>query len=488
MSFIKLLGYAPDADPTIVGVITGASGVVPSLKGMKGAPSPAGTGISAAAATVVGAATVTLLDDTNRIFIGTDTKLYEANSTSFADVSRAATYSATASTPWRFGVQGNVSLASNQNDTIQASVSSGAFSCISGAPKASFIEVVDQFVFAAYTNDSTFGTSPDRWWCSALGDYTSWTPSISTQAATGRLLAAPGPITGIKKYGQQVIIYKKRAMFLGTYVGPPVIWAFQQIPGEVGALQHEAIVNIGTEDNPKHIFPGTNDFYIFDGSKPRSIGTNRVKNTVFGALLDSRYYAVKALHDRTNALVYFYYPVSDSSIPDHCVVYNYRTDQWGVDDRQVEAVLDYVTPGITYNALGNYYATYEDLPNLPYDSAFLGSSVRYPAIIDTNHQLKTLTGQAGNSAMTLGDIGDENQVSTLRRVRPRFITAPTTALQTNYYKMNSGDSLTVDQLSQMNNGKFDLMRDARWHRLSYTYTGDWEQSGLVPDLVASGLE
>lgn len=488
MNFVKLLGYAPDADPTIVGVITGAAAAVPSLRGMKGAPSAASTGIAAAANTVVGAACLTLLNDTNRIFAGTGQKLYEANNTSFADVSRAATYGATSSTPWRFAVQGNVALAANQNDTIQASVSSGAFSCIAGAPKASFIEVVDQFVFAGYTNESTYGSSPDRWWCSALGDYTSWTTSIATQSATGRLLATAGPITGMKKYGQGLIIYKKRSMYLGTYVGPPVIWAFQQIPGEVGALQQEAIVNIGTEENPKHIFPGANDFYIFDGSKPRSIGTNRVKNTVFGALLDSRYYAVKALHDRTNALVYFYYPVSDSAIPDHCVVYNYRTDQWGVDDRQVEAVLDFVTPGITYTSLGTYYSTYADLPSLSYDSAFLGSSVRYPAVIDTNHQLKTLTGTAGNSAITLGDIGDETQLSTLRRVRPRFVTAPTSATQTNYYKMNSGDDLTTDQMVSMTNGKFDLMRDARWHRLAYNYTGDWEQSGLVPDLVASGLE
>lgn len=488
MSFVKLLGLAPDADPVIPGILTSCSGVVPSLRGMKGAPSPAVTSLTALSGTCIGAYVSTKLDDTTRFFAGTTTKLYETNVSVWTDVSRAAAYTANSTMRWRFATFGNISLASNANDTIQASTN-GAFSCISGAPAAAIIETVNAFVFALNTTDGTFGNSPDRWWCSALSDYTSWSPSIATQAATNRLTSTPGQITAGRRFGDNIVVYKKRSMYLGVYSGPPFIWSFAQIPGEVGAMSQEAVVNIGTPENPKHIFMGEDNFYTYDGSKPVPIGTNRVKNTVFSQLLQSRYYACIAMHDRINSLVYFYYPIADSVNPDHCVVYNYRTDEWGQDDRQVEAALDYVTPALTYGSLGGLYPTYNDFPNLPYGSAFLTSQIRLPSVFDTNHIVNTLTGAAASTSITTGDYGDDEVVSALTRVRMRFITKPSAATLTNYYKMNEGDSLTTDAATQLNsNGSFDVLRDARWHRAQISFTGDWEASGFDAQIVPAGTE
>jgi hypothetical protein len=489
MSLVPLLGYAPDADPTIAGVLTGCSAAVPSLRGMKGAPSAATTPLTALAGTCIGSYVSFELDDTTRFFAGTTSKLYEANVSAWSDVSRAAAYTATSTQRWRFATYGNVSLASNPNDTIQASVSSGAFSCISGAPKAAIIESVNSFILAFSTNDSVFGSSPDRWWSSALGDYTSWTPSIATQAASGRLTSTSGPITAGRRFGDAIIAYKRRSMYLGVYTGPPFIWSFTQIPGEVGALSQEAVVNIGTPENPKHVFMGEDNFYVYDGSKPVPIGTNRVKNTVFGQLLQSRYYACMALHDRQNAVVYFYYPVADSQLPDHCVAYNYRTDRWGQDDRQVEAVVDYVAPAVTYGALGGTYNTYNDFPALPYGIVFLSNSTRLPGIFDTSHTPRTLTGAAVSSSITTGDMGDDEMVTAISRVRMRFITKPSAATMTNYYKMNEGDALTSDAATQMSSaGAFDVLRDARWHRAQFSFTGDWESPGFTPTVRQAGSE
>jgi len=377
----------------------------------------------------------------------------------------------------------NVSFAANGADTLQASVSTGAFSCIAGAPIAAIVETVGKFVFAINTSTNAHGV---QW--SALGDYTSWAASIATQAGSDTLTNTSGGNTAGRRFGNTIIVYKRNSMYIGVNSGPPTVWEFSLIPGNAGALSQEVVVDIGTPDNPKHIFMGADDFYIYDGSKPLPIGTNRVKLQVFGTLQQSRFYACKSLHDKTNSLVRFYYPTTDTAQPNICVVYNYRTDTWGVDDRPVEATVDFAPSGVTFDGLGGRYATYDNLPNISYDLALVGSTQTLPAIFTTSHVLKTLTGPAGNTSFTTGDIGDDSQLTTATRVIPRFVQTPTTATLTNYYKMASGDSLTQDQTVAISGGRFDFMREARWHRLQFNFSGDWEMSGFAPQWTAGGDE
>ena len=473
---MKLLGFAPDADPTILGVLTNCSAVIPTLKGFKSAPTAASTGFSAAG-TVQGAATLYKLDLTTRFFVGTGKSLYEFNSSGSTNIGRASTYTPTAVMRWRFAQFGNVSLASNANDTIQASTGA-SFADISGAPKADIIETVGQFVLAFNTTDATNGNQQDRWYCCGIGDYTNWTPSIAAQCATGRLTSAPGPIVAAKKFGSACVAFKRNAAFLGQYVGPPVVWDWQQINGIAGCMSQESVVDVGTPENPKLVWMGPDNFWSYDGSKPVPIGTNRVKETVFNQLIQSRAYTCLAHHDRINSIVRFWYPSSDALWPDKCVVYNYRTDTWGQDDRQIQFVFDYVSPGISYDAIGTYYTTYDSLTSNPYDLAFLSSSLAVPGVIDTSNNISTLTGGPTTSSITTGDLGDDETVTTIHRLRPRWLTAPTAATMTNYYKMNEGDSLTQDVTTTQASGKFDLLRSARWHRLQLNMTGSWEVAEL----------
>lgn len=482
---VKLLGYAPDADPSVLGVLTNCSAAIPSLKGMKGAPSPAMTPLASLAGTCQGSAVMYKLDASTRFFAGTPTKIYEAAASTWTDVSRSAAYTGNSTQRWRYAQFGDVSLASNGADTVQASVSTGPFSCVSGAPVAAIVETVGNFVFGAGIS----GALNKIQWAGVNG-YTSWAASISTQAGSDTLTATPGPITAARRFGNSIVVYKKKSMFLGINVGPPNIWEInsRQIPGDVGAMSQEVVVNIGTPENPKHLFMGEDNFYLYDGAKPIPIGTNKVKVQVFGSLLQSRYYACAALHDRKNSLVYFFYPVADSTLPDHCVVYNYRTDMWGLDDRQIEAAVEYVTPGITYDSLGGSYSTYDSLPSVPYDLAFLNSAQPQPGIFGTDHLIKTLTGAAGTTSITTGDIGDDVEVIDVNRVRPRFLTAPTSATWTPSYRQSIGDSLSSDSAVSLSSGTFDFLREARWHRGTMTCIGDWELGVLSLEGSEGALE
>jgi hypothetical protein len=56
----KILGFLPDADPSVAGVLTDCTNLIPFDQGMRGAPSAATpSGVPALAATCKGAAVVT---------------------------------------------------------------------------------------------------------------------------------------------------------------------------------------------------------------------------------------------------------------------------------------------------------------------------------------------------------------------------------------------------------------------------------------------
>ena len=477
---IKWLGYAPDADEKMPGVWINCSNVVPTLKGYKGAPAPQTGELSAAlAAACQGAANLTKLDESSRVFAGTGTKLYEAAATSWTDRTRVSggDYSPSGDVRWRFAQYGDVSLAVNKADLLQFSAS-GAFANVGASvPKASIVETANNFVFMFDTNEATYGDSLNRWWCSALGDYTDWTPNVATQCATGILVSTPGRIRAGKRFGEGIVAYKTGSMYFGFYVGPPAIWEFRLIPGETGALSQESVVNVGTDADPRHLFMGYDDFYSFDGARPVPLGDGRIKETVFGQLQRTKQYLTAAVHDGDNSLVYWFYPSSDSNTLDKSVVYNYKTNTWGRNDLQVEFPFNYITPANTYSDVGDLYATYGDLPSNSYGSSFIGANNPTVAVFNTNHVLQTLTGPTASSSITTGDHGDDDLYSLLHRVKIQYQSNPTSSQMVNYYKYDSGDDEITDVTTTVSEDRFDVLREARWHRLRFDFTGDWEASG-----------
>jgi hypothetical protein len=199
-----------------------------------------------------------------------------------------------------------------------------------------------------------------------------------------------------------------------------------------------------------------------------------LRKTVYADFNASFANRIKTLHDRRNQRVYFYYPsLGGGGAVDSCVVYHYRTGRWGRDDRTVEAVVEYLAGGITYDNWDTLYPTYNAIPtSLSYDSPFLTSGNFTPGIYDTNHDLLSLDGIAGNSSFTTGDMGDDTNFYLLQRVKPRWLQKPTSATMTNMYKNSEGDALVTDATTSMSDSRFDVLRSARWHRLQFNMVGD----------------
>lgn len=484
MSMQPYVGFRPDVDTTTPGVITDCDDLLPTAKGFKAMPSNVPTLLPALAAACKGAAVVSKLDGTNRFFAGTGTALYEASTSSWTDRSKVGGYT-TGDIVWRFTQFGNSTIATNKNDTMQVSTS-GAFADITGAPKASVMDAAAGFVMLGATNDGTYGDSPDRWWCCSFQDATSgtaWTPDVTTQCTTGRLIEAPGSITAMKALGKNFVAYKEKSMFLGEYVGAPNVFTWNQIPGEIGAFSQESVVSVGTA----HFFIGANDIWMFDGTRPVAIGGD-LKEWFFNQSLNKPYRAnIRGMHERSANRVWFFYPSGTSSSNDRAIVYNYLTQKWGKCSITIEFPVEYISGSITWSDMGTYYSTWEDLPLIAYDSPFWTSTTQLPAIFDTAHTLQTITGASSGCSITLGDLGDDTQLSMLSRSRPRFSVSPTSGTMTNYYRDNLGDAVTLDVTSTLTGGKFDVLRTARWHRLKYDYVGDVEVIGDAISLVQDGF-
>jgi len=484
---LKLQGYAPDIDQTEhPGVLGDCSAFIPSTKGMKAAPSESSVGLAALAATCQGAAVLVNLDETARLLAGTSSNVYDAGTSTWT--SRSSGHSLAATDRWRFAIQGNLEFAVSKTVKLIGSVS-GAMSTITkggtDAPKAAVVATVNEYVFLGNYDDGT--DTPDGVFWSAKDDYTDWTPAIATQCGNKRLYDTPGKVTGLLQFGNGVAVYKKRAVYIGRDNGAPFLWGFELTPGDSGALCQEVIVATGTPDDPRHYFMSHNDFWVFDGVKSSRIGTP-VRDTVFDEINRDKEELSIGLHDRANSLIYWYYPTTSNNRPDKCVVYNYRTGQWGRDDRIIHGAINYIAAGDSYSDAGTNYSTYADLPNLSYGSAFPGGNAVLPAVFDSTDVVQSLTGVPGNSSITLSDLGDDEVFTDLQRAKPRYLVAPTTAEMVNSYKANIGDSYTQDKTTGEYESRFDVFRESRWHKLAFNFSGDVEISGIKVDLVPTSHE
>jgi hypothetical protein len=483
---IPVITYAPDLDPTTPGVIVDCDQAIPTKKGMRSAPGLAPTALPALAGPCKGSALLVRLDGQLRLFGATATEIYEAVSNAWQDRSGAA-YTA-APTFWRFAQFGNISLAASKTNVLQQSAS-GAFASVSGAPKASIVITVGDFVMAFDTDDGgVLGDRPDSWWCAAIGTYDNWTPSIATQAATNRLTSIPGAITAARKFGDAVFVGKERGCYLGIYQGPNFIWGFSELPGETGPVGQEACIQIGTPEQPRIMFLGRDNFYLFDGARPYPIG-QQIRDTFLGEVNTDAVSNTHMLLDRARQLVWIYYPSGSSETPNACVIYDYRSDRWGRADREIEYVTEFATPAVTYDDLGTLYpVSYDSLPEVPYDALFVApGTLGVPALFDSTHTIQTLTGPPQTAMVVTGDIGDDDAYTTLRRIRMRWATKPSFARVTAYKRAAFGDSLVAGQQATMNgDSAFHIMQSARWHRLAFELQGTWESSALNVDMVRSG--
>lgn len=479
---IQLLGFAPDVEAPTPGMLVDCSQFIPYLTGMEAAPSlQTPVGVPALADPCQGAAVVTLLDNTRRVIAGTQDALYELTSGAWADVT-GTPYTSGTDSRWSFTQFGNTTVAANRADVIQFS-NSGAFADITGAPSAEVVFSVGAFVMALNVNDGAEKT--DGWHCCAVFDVSDWAESTTTQSASGRLVSTPGELTAGLRLGEYAVAYKATSIYLGQYVGAPVVWDWTPVAGgEAGCVGKEALCDV----DGAHFFVGTDNFWLFDGTRPVPVGDGEVRQWFFDNSDPGNLFKTKCVYDRQQNRVWVFYPSAGSDECDSAIVYHLKNKKWGKADTTVQAVLNYIAPGFTFDDWDDAGATFDTLPDISYDSQYWLSGGKDLSVFNTSNQLQSFNGVAGASSFTTGDAGDDDAVTLLKQIRLRFAAGakPTTASVTVFNKMSSGDDFMPGPSSTINDGKFDVLCAARWHRAVFTMTGDVKVTGINPTFVQSG--
>jgi hypothetical protein len=483
---IEFLGYTPDAEPQTQGAILDCANIIPYEAGLRTAPQATSIGVSALAAECKGAGVLRNLSGSSRFLAGTASALYESNGTGWADVSvTTAAYSVAAGDGWDFAQFGNTALAATPSQRIQRSTS-GSFALITAAPKATIIDSVNGFVMALNTDETAFGTSPDRWWCSAYLDDTDWTPAVSTQATTGRLVDGLGKLTAGRRFGTDFVAYKERGVFLGRYAGPPEVWQWTMVSEDVGCVGKDAlaVTNIG------HVFVGVDNVYLFDGTRPVPLATGSVRQWWLDNSSGQYRARTKLLWDRQNSAVWMYFPSEQSSgLCDRCIVFHTLTRRWGRADNTVQAVVNYYTSGaFTYDGSSPLISTYNASPGagIPFDSVIWLAEKEVPAIFGTDNQLKALEAGADDSYLTTGDIGSDKGSTMCKRVIVNFSQSPEVADIVGYTKSGSGKTLTAASTSELNDAAFDVRQTGRFHRFKISFSGDAKFNGFDLEIEQAG--
>lgn len=477
-----LLGFAPDIDATVPGVLVDCENLIPYKSGMEAAPSQnTPTDVPAIGAACTGAASLSKLDGTTRVFAGTGTQLLELVSGVWEDRS-SATYTGGTSR-WSFAQFGDSTIATNRVDAMQVSTST-TFAAVGGSsPKAEIVFSVSSFVMALNVNDGSEKTN--GWHCCASFDATDWVESVTTQSASGTLVATPGPITAGMRLGEYAVAYKERSMYLGQYVGAPSVWDWILVPGgNAGCVGKEAVCDV----REAHFFVGTDNFWLFDGTAPKPIGDDQIRQWFFDNADPDNLHKTICTFEHQQNRVWIFFPSSGSSTLDSAIVYHLKHGKWGRANRSIEAALNYAATGLTYDSWDDAGATYDGLQDISYNSPYWLVSGPVLAVFNTSHQLQTMTGAPDACSFTTGDAGEDDILTLLQGVRVRFAagSGPDTATCTAYRKMNSGDSFAVGDTVSINDGKFDVLQEARWHRAVINMTGRVRVTAIRPKLDRAG--
>jgi len=448
--------YAPDQDDLNGTMVSDVSNVLPSAGSYIPFPALA-TYSSAIGATVLSAFSVVDTSGTLHIFAGTATKLYKANSTSWTDVSKAATtYAATVDTPWSFTRFGAYVIAVNPNDSVQVYQlgTSTTFDNLTGSPPASAVARVwgDYLVLIQSTSDVT-----SLAWCDT-NDITNWTTGVSGS----QVFPDGGKLMGASE-STNPIIFLENSIYLGTFVpGSTVTFTFQKIHDRRGAISTTAIASRGQYT----FFADKGGFFqITPDGQLSPIGFERVDRSVFQAIAYSDAQNIRCTIDPFYTRVYWSVNLSNSGDYDTLYIYDWELGRWSKVNIVHRVIFPAYTPGYTLDGLDALGYTMETLP-YSLDNKFWQSGAPLLVAFDTSNILGFFSGDNMEATITTQEAGDTGGAVTLvKSILPLVDTSSVYVSVGSRLRRSDTFTYTTESIPSTNTGIVRKKSRGRFHRV-----------------------
>lgn len=386
---------------------------------------------------------------------------------------------------WEFAKFGETILAVNGEDPMQKYEMNvdATFLDQPGSPPIGFhIAVVRDFVFVG--NIPAQGPNVVRW--SAFNNSESWAPSIATQSDFQELFGRGGKIQRIVPgdFGQ---IFSEQSIWRADYVGPPVIFQFDEVERKRGTPAPYSVVWTGGFT----YYYGWDGFYVFDGTRSREISHNRVsrwfeQNSDSGVIADMR-----GAVDRRNRLVVWAFKSSGSAATnDRLLIYNWAADKWAYGEVDTQVIDEYVSPGFTLDELDGPLPAGIDLDSIPVDSdIYQGGSLNLQAF-NTSNQSATFSGAALDAVIDTKEVsmpGHNRFVCNSVRPLVEATGGSTLTLQVaTRNALQENPSFGVSRNLNGQNGEFSIRQNARYQRYRLNISGGFDHGKGVKASIKPG--
>ena len=270
------------------------------------------------------------------VFYGTKNKIYRATQYESMDVSRiSSTY--VDSNQWFITELSNVLIFTNDSNIPQMfKPTDTKFSDLTGWDanwRTSKIRAFKNFLIAVGTTENGVDYPQRiRWSDLALPNTvpTSWNATDTTKSAGfNDLSEAKGNITDIVQFGDVMVIYTTREVYLMTYVGGNDIFTFRKIFDDISMLSTECAAQI----NGGHFVVTSSDVVVHNGSSWKSVIQDKIKQQLFNIIQNSDINTVKVQNYPAKQEVWVLYSSTfTAGVLDRAAIYSITNDNWTFRD------------------------------------------------------------------------------------------------------------------------------------------------------------
>lgn len=456
---IALGEWMPD-QPGLSGALTEAKNVIPMAVGY--GPFTSEVNLSGNASQNLISTFTGKFSGTTVLFAAGSTKLYKFDSVdaSLDDVSKlsgGSPGSYTSTTLWKWTQFGNVVIAANGQNKLQAwsTGSSANFADLSAsAPTASYVTVVRDFVVAA--KDATY---PNRVYWSDINDETDWTPGTTSQSDT-QDIADGGDIQGLTG-GEFGLIFLERAIARMTYIGSPLFFQFDIISRNLGCYEPRSIVQYGQMS----YFLSDDGFYACDGQNVVPIGSEKVDRYFFNDANPSLFNEMSAAIDPINSLVIWSYTNTFGN--KSLLIYNWQLKRWTRAVTSAKYIATAASAGITLEGL-DAYGTMDSLTSSLDSRLWSGGKVLLAGV--NGAKIVTYTGAPMEGDIQTGDFESGPQ-SLVKLARPQVDNGSASVAAFSRMRLDTQVQFGAVTAATDEN-RVSLRSLGRYHRLKIVPTGD----------------